>query len=221
VPTTFVSGAVAKASEVNGNFDALAVGINDNNAKVDANTLGVTANKDGIESLGVAVDASKGDIETIAEAVVIIGESLLTAATGLETQSFTTTSLGYTGFANVSEVLTATCPTDSILTGGGVVCNAGGLEDWGTTNFGVVSGSTPAGNSYIGLCSADALTFNSAKFGPPIRVYATCLSFSYLQAKASAKSTKLFADSPQGEPSSETLLMVESIEAMQSARAVN
>jgi hypothetical protein len=207
VPTTFVSGTVANAGEVNGNFDALAAGINDNNAKADTNALGVSTNKDGIE--------------TIAGAVVIIGESLLSAVTGLETQTFKSTSLGYSGGANVSDSLIATCPTGSIMTGGGVWCQAGGLEDWNTTNFGVVNASNPAGNSYIGSCAADAITFNSGKFGPPVEVFVTCLSFSAPQAKASAKSTKLTADSPQGEPSPEALLMTESIKAMQSARAVN
>ena len=51
VPTTFVSGTVAKASEINGNFKALADGINDNNVKADANALAVATNKASIEAL--------------------------------------------------------------------------------------------------------------------------------------------------------------------------
>jgi hypothetical protein len=50
VPTTFVSGTVAKASEINGNFKALADGINDNNAKADANALAIAENKASIQS---------------------------------------------------------------------------------------------------------------------------------------------------------------------------
>ena len=56
VPTTFVAGTVAKASEINDNFKALADGINDNNAKADANTVTIDTN-------AAAIATNKANIE--------------------------------------------------------------------------------------------------------------------------------------------------------------
>lgn len=74
-----------------------------------------------------------------------------------------------------SEILTATCPTGSIITGGGVSCYSDNTN-YVTTNYGVVSSSAPSGNSFVGQCFSDALSHSFSKHGPGITVHAVCVT---------------------------------------------
>lgn len=111
--------------------------------------------------------------------------------------------------ASVSEVLTATCPTGSLLVGGGVTCSSNSAN-WSTTNFGVVNATIPVGNSIIGSCVADALTYLSYLYGPPVTVRAICLSPAIIPPQA-AKGGDGMSTSGQGVPTEEALLVIENI----------
>lgn len=74
-----------------------------------------------------------------------------------------------------SEVLTATCPTGSIMTGGGVSCYSDNTNSV-TTNSGVISSSAPSGNSFVGQCFSNALSHSFSKHGPGITVHAVCVT---------------------------------------------
>ena len=93
-----------------------------------------------------------------------------------------------------------------------------------TTNFGVVEASSPVGNSYVGNCVSNALTHSDFKFGPPVTVFALCLydAGSVTAQAASAGVATVQAASvsiaggaqdqpPQGEPSEEALILLESL----------
>ena len=119
-----------------------------------------------------------------------------------------------------SETLLATCPTGSIMSGGGVKCSSDN-DDFSTTNFGLLFSSIPSGNSYLGTCFADALTFSSDKFGPPVTVYAVCLSDEgAVTAQSASVGTGVDSQGqlPQGEPSEEALLLLESLRKESAAR---
>ena len=138
----------------------------------------------------------------------------------VETQSDFGTSYG----SDVSEVVTATCPTGSIMTGGGVWCSSDGFNS-STTNFGVVNAGFPSGNSYIGTCYADAVTYLDYLFGPPITAYAVCAYSAAAQQATSegvatlqATSVETSSQPQQGEPSEETLLLLESMRNNAAAR---
>lgn len=72
---------------------------------------------------------------------------------------------------NSSGVGSATCQSNEILVGGG--CDCLGSRSQGT-NYGVVFGCTPAGQSYVGGCY-DYL-YNSLYGASPIQVRAICMS---------------------------------------------
>ena len=135
----------------------------------------------------------------------------------VETQSDFGTSFG----SSNSEIVIATCPIGSILTGGGVRCSSDNF-DFSTTNFGVINASNPAGNSYLGACYANAIIYSSLKFGPAITAYAVCASSvnaASLQAtntgvatlQATSADTENNSQPQQGEPSEEALLLLDSL----------
>lgn len=93
------------------------------------------------------------------------------------------------GASNTSEVAVASCPVGTVVTGGSVECS-GEDTNHAFTNFGLVTSSAPAGNSWIGACYADALTHSSTKYGPGITVHAMCTSIGTSANKLASKSTK-------------------------------
>jgi hypothetical protein len=116
--------------------------------------------------------------------------------------------------SSVSEVLTTTCPTGSILVGGGVKCSGTGGTNSTFTNFGVVNATIPAGNSIIGTCSADAITYSNLKNGPGITVTAICLSPAIIppqRPSIAAMDGSGESSAGQGVPSSEALLTIEKL----------
>lgn len=117
-----------------------------------------------------------------------------------------------------SEVVTATCPTGSIMTGGGVRCNSDAFNS-ATTNFGVINASTPAGNSYLGACTSEGITYSTLKYGPAVTVYAVCAYSVPATSQATSNGVAIMqsgsADTgdqlQQGEPSEEALRMLQSL----------
>jgi hypothetical protein len=140
------------------------------------------------------------------------------AEVNVETFRVGTYSDGFVGGSTVSDVVTATCPIGSVMTGGGLWCSSDNFNS-SITNWGVINASFPSGNSFIGSCYADALTYSSAKFGPPVTVYAVCL-----QAASSGVAAIPAQGQPQqGQPSQETLLLLESLrnEAVERESLIN
>lgn len=120
-----------------------------------------------------------------------------------------------------SEIAIATCPDESIMTGGGVWCSADNFNS-STTNFGVINGSFPAGNSYLGSCSADGILYSSLLLGPAITAYAVCAYSTYAASlqvnsasvttlQAASVNTEVSSQPKQGEPSEEAILLLESL----------
>lgn len=74
-----------------------------------------------------------------------------------------------------SEMITASCGANEILSGGSCSC---AHNDWNssTTNTGAVSFCDFFGNTVLGSCESDGYFGDSNKYGPPITVYAVCLS---------------------------------------------
>lgn len=103
--------------------------------------------------------------------------------------------------SSVSKVAAITCPSGSIMSGGGVRCSSNNV-DYTTTNYGVVHWSTPSDNSYIGSCVADATTYMGTKFGPPVTAYAVCLfdeKVTPLPTATASEETQLLVDSLRNE----------------------
>ena len=129
---------------------------------------------------------------------------------------YTSYNYGVTFGSSTSEVAIATCPAGSILVGGGVECRTDAFNSL-TTNFGVVSNTIPAGNSIIGACYAEAITYSALKLGPAVTARAICLSPAIIPVQAG----KLVSDSSdgahrslgQGAPSDEAQLAMEKIKA--------
>jgi hypothetical protein len=104
------------------------------------------------------------------------------------------------------------------MTGGGVQCSSDNFNS-STTNFGVINSSAPAGNSYLGGCYADALSYSTLKFGPAITVFAVCAYSANATSQATsagvatlqATSADTDGQPQQGEPSEEALLVLESL----------
>ena len=178
IPNTFTANAPASASEVNANFSALSV----------------------------AVDANTSDIGVVANSLNSVITDL-TSAYRFTAIYYTSYNYSFTFGSSTSEVASATCPTGSILVGGGVECRTD-LANWSTTNFGVVNATLPVGNTILGGCTAEALTYSALKWGPPVTVRAICLSPAIIpvQAKGSIVAGK---SAGQGEPSEEALLAIE------------
>lgn len=124
-----------------------------------------------------------------------------------------TESDGKVDASNVSESIVATCPIGSVMTGGGVKCSSDNAN-FSTTNFGVINWSIPTGNSFLGSCSADAITYSSLLYGPPVTVYAVCL-----QPASADTETNNQGQPQQGQPSQETLLLLESLRNEMAERA--
>ena len=61
------------------------------------------------------------------------------------------------------------------MVGAGIDCGAEGFNS-STTNFGTVDFVYPVGNTVFGACSASWSSYDSSKFGPPVKVYAICMS---------------------------------------------
>jgi len=74
IPNTFVAGTIARASEVNDNFQALALGVNDNSARIDQNSLAIDDLSVSPEFLRL-VAKSGGDFTTIADALASITDA--------------------------------------------------------------------------------------------------------------------------------------------------
>jgi len=91
---------------------------------------------------------------------------------------------------NWSVTATATCPSDTVITGGGVWCSTDGFNS-NTTNWASASQGWPAGNSFIGTCHVDTLTFSPSKYGPPIKVHAVCTATRSNLVSAFSPSSKL------------------------------
>lgn len=62
VPNTFQSGAVAVAAEVNGNFTAVATGVNDNDARITALETTIATLQNKIDALTTRVDTLETDL---------------------------------------------------------------------------------------------------------------------------------------------------------------
>ena len=123
------------------------------------------------------------------------------------------------GGVSYSELVTATCPTGSIMTGGGVVCSSDNFDP-STTNYGVVAAAIPTGNSYTGGCYADFEYYSESKFGPAVTAFAVCAYYAAaLQAtsegvatfQATSAEAETSSQPQQGEPSEEALLLLESL----------
>lgn len=94
---------------------------------------------------------------------------------GLSTRIVTNGSARNTASPWGSEFITASCGNDEILTGGS--CNASHISfSYATTNYGVVRHCLVAGNSIAGASVTDTGFDSASKYGPPITVYAICLS---------------------------------------------
>jgi len=63
-------------------------------------------------------------------------------------------------------------------------------------------------------CSADAITYSSLLYGPPVTVYAVCL-----QPASADTETNNQGQPQQGQPSQETLLLLESLRNEMAERA--
>lgn len=94
---------------------------------------------------------------------------------GIKTAVYTVHSDANTaaGAYAVSEVLTATCPAGTVLTGGSVSCDTDN-SDITTTNYGIPLSVSMAGDSVVGACWIETLTYKAYKYGPAITVYAVC-----------------------------------------------
>jgi hypothetical protein len=79
------------------------------------------------------------------------------------------TSYGSSG----SEVATASCAADEVITGASCSCLTTGAN-FSVTNFGQVAYCDIAGDSVVGSCSANSLVYINGLYGPPITVYARC-----------------------------------------------
>lgn len=129
-------------------------------------------------------DVLSQDINKNTSGIIILAEAV--AGLSYKTETYTDFSNGNTTGPYTSELLSVTCPSNSILTGGGLMCNSSGFNS-ATTNFGVISSSVPAGNSYLGFCAVDGGLLNVSKNGPAVSVYALCLSLD-LGSGSSSKS---------------------------------
>lgn len=74
IPNTFVAGTIARASEVNDNFQALAAGVNDNSARIDQNSLAIDDLSQAPAFLRL-VAKSGGEFTTIADALASITDA--------------------------------------------------------------------------------------------------------------------------------------------------
>jgi hypothetical protein len=74
-----------------------------------------------------------------------------------------------------SEVVSATCPSDSIMLSGTISCSTNN-SDYQTTNYGAVFRQGLSGNLFVGYCIAlEGIAFDVNKYGPPIEVEVRCL----------------------------------------------
>jgi len=117
-----------------------------------------------------------------------------------------------------SEVITASCFSGEVLTGGG--CDCWGNYTWNasTTNYGQMNSCAPAGNSMIGSCFTSVSDASLLKFGPPVTVYAVCAPStlpSSAQASALTASvlseSSLQSDNKSGTPDAAAQSMIDSI----------
>lgn len=112
---------------------------------------------------------------------------------------------GYTYAPYFSEIITVTCPYNTLIVGGGVMCSSENYNSSTSNTIAFTKSHNPAGNSFIGTCMADVSTINTSKYGPPITVYAICLR----TLPPMREGTK---DVP-GEPSQEAVDMAEQLKA--------
>ena len=155
-------------------------------------------------ALADAINSNGGDIDILYSAVNNMG---------LVTQIYFSTSDGNTEITNLSAIVIATCPEDTLLVGGSVACNSADFDST-TTNFGVVSISDIADNSIIGACSADALLFRDGLYGPPVTANAVCLSYGANTLTRSTATNR----KQQGQPSLKALEKLEQAKNHMSVR---
>lgn len=74
-----------------------------------------------------------------------------------------------------SQVPTAACGAGEVLTGGTCSCTHDSFNSV-TTNYGLLWNCMIIGNSVVGMCGTNAISYSATKFGPPITVTAVCAS---------------------------------------------
>ncbi len=72
-----------------------------------------------------------------------------------------------------SEVATASCLEDEVITGGTCSCITEN-SNFNNTNFGQVSFCTIAGNNIVGSCMANSMVYDDGLYGPPISIFINC-----------------------------------------------
>lgn len=82
-----------------------------------------------------------------------------------------------------SQALTAICGTGEVLTGGSCSCTHSSMNT-ATTNYGLVWGCETIGNSIVGMCGTNAITYSQTKYGPPITITAVCASITVVGGAA-------------------------------------
>lgn len=106
--------------------------------------------------------------------------------TGISSRIVSSGSAYYASGANVSALSVTSCAADEYITGGSCSCTHANFNST-TTNWGVVNYCSPVGNSMVGSCFADAITYNQYKFGPPITTYSICATISKTLGKTVPK----------------------------------
>lgn len=100
IPNTFTSGTPAVAAEVNANFDALAVGVNDNDSRVTTNTSNISTNATGIST-------NQGNIATNSTNISSNDTDIAANAAAIATNA--------TDIANLQSA--TSCPADMVAVG--------------------------------------------------------------------------------------------------------
>lgn len=81
VPNTFSTGTPAVASDVNGNFSAVAAGVNDNDGRITTNETNIGINASGVAGNTTAISTNASDIAALeARVAALEGSSGLTIA---------------------------------------------------------------------------------------------------------------------------------------------
>lgn len=155
VPNKFIDGTPALADEVNQNFTSLADSINENKNTINSNKKELSSD---ISDTDSRID---GVIDYFLQRTLFIRR--VSKNSNFNEESWAG-----------SELIEASCPDGTTITGGGVTCY--GVEtDLDTVNVGTVYISNMAGNSWFGACLSDPEA-NVVKSGPGIIVNAVCTS---------------------------------------------
>ena len=154
VPHTFQSGQTASAQQVNENFSALGEAIDTNYDDIRITAGGVDRNTQAI------IDLARETDEAFIKEIHV--------NTYFDSSPFNASN--WVG----SEVVSVTCPLDTLLVGGSVSCSAP-ENDLSTTNYGVVTYSGFAGSTIVGACVSDSFLASPSLHGPAVTVYAQCM----------------------------------------------